>query len=298
MRVSPEDTAVDRAFVRIREGQVHYRTAGGGAARPLWMIHASPSSGLNLVPLMRELAVTRRVLAPDTPGNGDSAPLGVEQPEIVDYADAAVRTMDALGLDRVDLYGSHTGAHIAMEIAIARPERVERLVLDGIAMFTAEDKREFVERYAPGVQVDAFGSQLWWAWHFVRDQAWFFPYFRRDGAHNRGAGQPSPEGLHATTVEVLKAVRTYHLAYRAAFRHPDRERLPLVEVPTLVMADEADPLHAGVHEAASLVRGARRVIVPGEATPAGRRAKADLIRRFLDGETVGEAGAGGEGARQ
>jgi hypothetical protein len=163
-------------------------------------------------------------------------------------------------------------------------------VLDGIGMFTPDDKREFVARYAPAVEVDRFGSQLWWAWHFVRDQAWFFPYFRADPAHNRGLGVPSPDTLHAVTVEVLKAVRTYHLAYRAAFRHPDRERLPLVGVPTLVIADETDPLRAGVHEAARCVRAARRAIVAGEATADGRRAKAALIRAFLDGASVGEPG--------
>jgi pimeloyl-ACP methyl ester carboxylesterase len=289
MQASSEHTSVERAFVRIREGQVHYRTAGRGD-RVLWMIHASPASSWNLVPLMSELAATRRVIAPDTPGNGDSVPLGLAKPEIENYAEAAVRTMDALGLERVDLYGSHTGAHIAMEIAIARPERVGRLVIDGLGMFSPEDKIEFDARYAPAVEPDTFGSQFWWAWHFVRDQAWFFPYFRADAAHNRGAGAPSADRLHAVVVEVLKSVRTYHLAYRASFRHQDRQRLPLVTVPTLSLADEADPLKAGVHDVARLVKGARRAIVPGESTPAGRRAKADLIASFLDGATVGEPG--------
>lgn len=287
--MTSEHTAVERGFVRIREGQVHYRTAGRGD-RPLWMIHASPASSWNLVPLMSELAASRRVIAPDTPGNGDSVPLTLAKPEIADYAEAAVRAMDALGLERVDLYGSHTGAHIAMEIAIARPERVGRLVLDGLGMFSPEDKVEFEARYAPAVEPDAFGSQFWWAWHFVRDQAWFFPYFRADAAHNRGAGAPAAERMHAVVVEVLKSVRTYHLAYRASFRHPDRQRLPLVNVPTLSMADEADPLNVGVREVARLVKGARRAIIAGESTPAGRREKAAMIAAFLDGAAVGEAG--------
>lgn len=36
---------VDRGFVRIREGQVHFRSAGVAkpGARTLWMIHASPT---------------------------------------------------------------------------------------------------------------------------------------------------------------------------------------------------------------------------------------------------------------
>lgn len=283
MTPTADAPVVDRAFVRIREGQLHYRTAGSGAARPLWMIHASPSSSLNLVPLARELARTRRVFAPDTPGNGDSPPLAHASPEIADYADAALRTMDALGLERVDLYGSHTGAHTAVEIAIARPDRVGRVVLDGIGLFDPATKQRLLAHYAPAVEPDAFGAQLWWAWHFVRDQAWFFPYFERDPAHLRGVAQPSAEVLHAVTLEVLKSVRTYHLAYRAAFRHPDRERLPLVRVPTFVIADEADPLKAGVVEAAALLPDARHAILAGEGTAAGCAAKAERIRAFLDG---------------
>lgn len=285
---SPADgPRIDRAFVRIREGQVHYRTAGAGSARPLWMIHASPASSTSLVPLARELARSRPVYAPDTPGNGDSEPLGLVQPEAADYADAAVRTMDVLGLDRVDLYGSHTGAHIATEIAIARPDRVGALVLDGISFFTDEERREILERYAPEVRVDSTGSQLWWAWHFVRDQGWFFPYFRADAGHNRGQGLPSPQTLHAITVEVLKAIGTYHLAYRAAFRHDARARLPLVRVPTLSIADATDPLRSGATEAARLVPGARHASVAGERPADARREKAMLLAAFYDGAAAG-----------
>ncbi|HSN71580.1 MAG TPA: alpha/beta hydrolase, partial [Steroidobacteraceae bacterium] len=199
------------------------------------------------------------------------------------YADATLRAMDAFALREVDLYGSHTGAHIAVELAIARPDRVRRLVLDGIGLFDAATKERLLAHYAPAVRPDSFGSQIHWAWHFVRDQGWFFPYFERDAAHNRGLGAPSAQALHTTTVEGLKAIETYHLAYRAAFAHEDRKRLPLVTVPTLVIADETDPLKRGVAEAAALVPGAIGEILPGESTPRGLAQKAARISAFLDG---------------
>jgi len=257
---APEAIQVDRRFVRIEEGQVHLREAGAGE-RVLWMLHASPASSVSLVSLMQRLAPHRRVVAPDTLGNGDSAPARPAVPDIPYYADSSLRVMDALGIERADVYGSHTGAHIAIEMAIARPDRVRSIILDGIAMFTPEEKREYLASYAPAVEPDAIGSQFHWAWHFVRDQGWFFPYFKRDAAHNRGLAAPSAEALHRTTVEVLKAVRTYHHAYRAAFAHDDRGRLPLVKVPVFCIADVEDPLARGVPEAASLVPGGARQLV-------------------------------------
>ena len=274
---------IERSFVSIREGQVHLRRAGmASTARPLWMLHASPASSVSLAPLIRELAESRPVIAPDTLGNGDSAPAQPAVPDIAYYADSSLRVMDALGIEQADIYGSHTGAHIAVEMVIARPDRFPRMVLDGIGMFSPQQKFDYLANYAPAVQPDAIGSQLHWAWHFVRDQGWFFPYFHRDVAHLRGTDAPSAEALHTTTVEVLKAIRTYHHAYRAAFSHPDRERLPLVKTRTLVMADTSDPLKTGVDAAAALLPDATKTIFADASPTNYAAAKAGLLARFLD----------------
>ena len=282
-------TQIERAFVTIREGQVHLRRSVGpspGEAPPLWMIHASPASSVSLVGLMKHLGVSRSVIAPDTLGNGDSAAAAPAVPDIAYYAESSLRVMDALGIEQVDLYGSHTGAHIVTEMAIARPDRFRRMVLDGIAMFTPAQKQDYLAHYAPAIEPDAFGAQFHWAWHFVRDQGWFFPYFKRDAAHLRGIAMPSVESLHNTTLEVLKSVRTYHHAYRAAFAHPDRERLPLVKVPTLVMADSSDPLKGGVDEAAALLPGSLEKILDDGGDAASLARKAATIARFLDTGTL------------
>ncbi len=289
-----ERVQIDRAFVRIREGQVHLRRAGAGAGtgadrgggkrspRPLWMLHASPASSVSLVGLMQALAPGRSVIAPDTLGNGDSAPAEPAVPDCVYYAAASLRVMDALGIEQVDLYGSHTGAHIATEIAIARPDRVGRVVLDGVGLFTPEEKRDFGAHYAPSILPDSTGAQFHWALNFVRDQGWFFPYFKREPEYNRHLGAPSAEALHRTTVEVLKALTTYHHAYRAAFAHPDRERLPLLRAPTLAMADEEDPLRRGLDEALALLPNGQKLLFRGASEPDGLRRKAAAIAKFLD----------------
>lgn len=277
---------IDRAFVRIIEGQVHYRTCGTPSATgplPLYMIHASPAASGRLAPLIGKLGESRLVIAPDTLGFGDSPPAAQNVPDAEDYAESVVRIMDALSLERCDVYGSHTGAHIACELAIRYPDRVRRLVFDGIGMFSEDDKADFLANYAPEVHPDEFGQHLIWAWNFVRDQVLHFPYFRRTPEFRQpNAAMPPPEAIQAVVLDVIKGLTTYHKGYRAAFRHPDRERLPLITQRTFCMASEDDPLQAGVAEAASLVPDSEQAVVPGEGTPGGLAEKAKRIADFLD----------------
>lgn len=274
---------IERGFATISEGQVHFRrTRQRQHGRVIWMVHASPASSVTLVPYMRALGDVRSCIAPDTLGNGDSVAPTVAAPDIAHYAESSLRVMDAMGVAHADLYGSHTGAHIVMEMAIQQPHRFGRMVLDGIGMFTPEQKADMLSNYAPAVEPDFFGSQLHWAWHFVRDQGWFFPYYRRDAEHLRGIDPPSIDSLHNVTVEVLKSIRSYHLAYRAAFAHPDRERLPLVKIPTLLMADDTDPLRHGIQEASTLLPTAKTLLVEQSATPEGFNRKIAALSSFFE----------------
>ena len=116
---------IKRHYAYAGERRIHYRRAGSGP--PIVLLHASPGSSWGLESLMLKLADTHTVVALDSPGYGESAELAVDQPMIGDYADAMPATLDALGLDQVDLFGSHTGAAIAMETAVRYPERVRRV---------------------------------------------------------------------------------------------------------------------------------------------------------------------------
>ena len=274
---------IDRGFVRIAEGLVHYRFCGSGGAAPLYMIHASPASSLGLQPLMAALGETRRVIAPDTLGNGDSAPPGPDAPDMDYYAGSVARVLDALGIDQADIYGSHTGAHIACELAIRHPDRVRRVIFDGVGLMSHETRADYLARYAPEMRPDDWGRHFTWAWNFIRDQTLYFPYFKTDPDRARGLPVPPAESIHGLAVEVLKSITTYHKGYRAAFRHPDRERLPLVNRPALVMANVDDPLHVSTDEAAALVPGSRKALLPSARTPQGMAATIEAITRFLDG---------------
>jgi pimeloyl-ACP methyl ester carboxylesterase len=255
-------TQVFRSFLSLDDRQIHYRSSGlpieaQTERLPLCMAHASPGSSFSLVPLMRELAQGRAVFAPDMEGNGDSDPPLESEPEIAWYAERLARALDALNLDRVDLYGSHTGAQLACEFALMFPDRVGRLVFDGIALFPDAARSDFLANYAPAMQPDDYGRHYLWAYGFMRDQFIHFPHFRRDVAHRRTVGDvPPAEVLHRYTMEVLKALQTYHLAYHAAFRHRVEQRLPHLKPKSLVLSVEGDPLDIYAEEACALLPAA------------------------------------------
>ncbi len=271
-----------RAFVDLPGRQVHLREGGAGA--PLVMLHASPGSSAQLAPLAQSLAKNRRVIAPDTPGNGDSPALAVAAPEIADYARGLIELLDALELETVDLYGSHTGAAIAAEAAILEPGRVRRVVLDGFGLFSPAERDEYLDRYAPAFTPDHSGAYLQNAFMFLRDQLVYWPWYGRSAAHLHGGALPPPPALHAWLVELLKAVDTYPLAYGAAFRYPGVERLPLVTQSALALARAGDPLKPHTRAAADLMLQATYVdLSQGGGDPWGADPAA-AINAFLDAD--------------
>ena len=217
----PPAGAVERGFVRIDHGLIHYRYGGmeNPAGIPLYLAHAGPGSSLALRQLVAEFAHERRVIAPDMMGNGDSDPPPFQPTDLGFYVDCAVKLLDRLEIEQVDFYGCHTGAQIGVELAISHPDRVRRLVLDGLPLFSEAERADFLANYAPPVTPDEWGGQLSWAWTFLRDQMLHFPYYRRDPEHRLAKMTVlSASSLHRGVVDVLKALTTYHLAYHAAFQ--------------------------------------------------------------------------------
>ena len=281
---------IERQFVALREGQLHLRrleapaSYAGPPAPTVLLLHASPSSSWFMQGLMIELrkaGCNATLIAPDTLGNGDSAPPGIDRPDIAYFADSMRRMIDELALDCVDLYGSHTGARIACEFAAAYPDRVRRVVLDGIIEYEDEMRSAIIENYAPRIEPDEFGRQFVWAFNFVRDQALHFPWFMRDPDHRLDEPVPPPAVLHRAALDVLKALDTYADPYIAAFEYRAYERLPHIAAPALLLKPDTElpVLRAAVEKAASLLRDGRIATVPG-----GDAAKARAIAGFLASE--------------
>lgn len=282
MTTNAGEISIRRDFIDVGEIQVHYRACGDPAQPTLVMLHSGPGASSSLVPLIRRMARARRVLALDIPGFGDSTALGLPQPEIIDLADAIAAALDALAVGRFDAYGTHTGANIAAELAIRWPERVAHVIFDGIALYSPDMRADLLANYARQMKPDLDGAYLMKVWHFVRDQSIFWPWFRRDADHLRDVGLPSAKTLHDLVVEVLRAVETYHLGYRASFRYRKEERLPLIRTPTLFAGTPSDIFFAQFDEVANLVPGASKLVTPPYTDPAYPEKVLERFIEFLD----------------
>ena len=98
------------------------------AAPSLLLLHGFPSSSAQYEQLMQRLAGDLHVIAPDYPGFGRSPMLDgtTTFDRIAEVTDAFT---DAVGLGRFSMYMFDFGAPVGFRIAVARPARVEGLIM-------------------------------------------------------------------------------------------------------------------------------------------------------------------------
>jgi len=118
--------------VRTGRFETHVHDIGQGA--PVLLLHGSGpgvSAWANWRLVMPELAKTRRVVAPDMVGFGDTDRPTGQAYSMDSWVQQALDLMDALDLPQVDLVGNSFGGALALALAIRAPWRVRRLVLMG-----------------------------------------------------------------------------------------------------------------------------------------------------------------------
>ena len=269
------DTDLRRHVVHLADGRaVHLRTAGSGP--PVLLCHESPRSSVALTLLAGFLADRFTVLAMDTPGYGLSDPLLLDRPEIPDYADAAIGLLDALNIGRLPVYGTHTGASIAVEMARRHPDRIAAAVLDGYPVFTPAERAAFLDSYLPPFRPDPHGGHVAWLWARVRDQFTVFPW-NLWGAAARLPRDPPPLVLHdQVAADILRAGDGYRTGYAAAFRHHGPGPVPHLKVPVTFAARTDDLLFDQLARLPDLPEGC--TILPLDAgRPAWGAAIADSL---------------------
>jgi haloalkane dehalogenase len=231
---------ISRHFIAVGNRQMQVRRAGRGPA--LVLLHQSPLSSADLVPMMAELAPDFTCLAFDTAGYGHSDPLPQANPAIADYAEAVLAALDAAGVGRFLLYGNHTGGCIAAELARRHPERVAACALDGYVIFTPEEQRDLLAHYTPSLAPRWDGTHLVWLWARIRHEYAWFPWHRPGDGMRVDVDLPDARALHERMIDWLRAGENYFVAYKAAFRFDGAAVIRAVRVPTLLATMQPDPL--------------------------------------------------------
>lgn len=103
-----------------------YLEAGSGT--PVVLLHGLGATNASMLPTFWELARDHRVIAPDLPGFGDSGK-PVRSYDARFYARWLETFLDEVGIERALMVGNSMGGRVAIEAALASPQRVERLAL-------------------------------------------------------------------------------------------------------------------------------------------------------------------------
>ena len=111
-----------------------------GSGPPLALIHGLGTNRAIWRMVIPSLADRHRVLAPDLPGFGESAPAG-DGFELEAAADAVGDALASSSAEPVDLVGHSLGGAVALTLASRRPDAVRRLVLCAPAGFRPRSPR-------------------------------------------------------------------------------------------------------------------------------------------------------------
>ena len=220
-----------RQFIDGDYGQIHVRVStpeGEAAKPPLYCLHMSPKSGRQFVNFMTAASDDRVVVAPDNPGHGESDPPPAEpHVTIMDFARSAWRVADALGHEKIDLFGHHTGSKVAAEIAHQQPDRVRAIVMVSAAIFTAEEREQFDAEYSP-IPLDEKGTRFRTMWDRI--------------VYHRGPDM-TLEMMAVAMAENLRGGENYEWGHRAAFAYGSRFEEIVAELPhRITILNPADDL--------------------------------------------------------
>jgi pimeloyl-ACP methyl ester carboxylesterase len=249
-------------WVRIDGQPVNTIDLGDGP--PLVFVHGLTGSWPNWLEQLPVFAREHRVVAMDLPGFGHS-PMPRERITISSYARLLDELLDELRIDAAAIVGHSMGGFVSTELAIAFPERVERLVLVSAAGLSTYLSRDATRALSISRRFERILAALttWGAVNadtIVRRprlrEAIFADLTRHPGLLGAplaaelvrgGGGKPGFTGA-------LQALSTYSV----------RDRLPEIACPTLIVWGEHDHL-VPVRDAdvyAELIPDSRKIVFP------------------------------------
>ena len=155
--------------------------------------------------------------------------------------------MDALGQSGAVLSGIHTGAAIAVEIAVSRPDLVHRLVLYGVPDYVDEEGRSARRVSILPRKISPNGDHLMDIWNRYQNRT------------------PPLDPVIATQrlIEELQAGVGSPATNNAMTNYDLRSRLPRITVPTLILAGTKDRFYLESVGVAVRIPHCRRQVLEG-----------------------------------
>jgi pimeloyl-ACP methyl ester carboxylesterase len=210
----PAATPAQPQFLTVQGIRIRYASRGSG--RPLLLLHGWGTSLDTFDQMAADLGRFFSVTSFDFPGHGGSD-LPPTPWHVDDFVGLTLDVMAELGIARPAILGHSFGGRVAIKLAAARPEAVERLVLVDAAGVPPRQTFRRVMRRAASRFANAVGRRL-----------------GRPGQAVRGAivrRIASPDYLNAGPLRAT---------FLAIVKEDLRPSLPAIKCPTLLIWGESD----------------------------------------------------------
>jgi 3-oxoadipate enol-lactonase len=252
--------------ITTSRGAIGMAEAGDGDSTPIVFLHGVGSDKSVWRPQLAHFRASRRAVAFDYPGYGESDPAPDATSD--DFATAMVAAMDALGIQRAHICGLSLGGVIAMAMQSAAPHRCASLIL------------------ADSFAVHPDGQAI-----FDRSVTASRTIGMRALAEARAGvllGSAADETIRAEVIETMAGIdpAAYVVGARAVWLADQRDRASAIDLPTLVLVGDEDQVTPpALSEAlAALIDGSRLEIIPGAGHLANLEQPAAFnrqVERFL-----------------
>jgi pimeloyl-ACP methyl ester carboxylesterase len=130
----------EERFGVVKGCLLRYFVGGPERGAPVVLVHGLGGCAANWVDVAPLLARSRRVLVPELPGHGRSAPLAAV-PNLAVFADRIEALAQREGMAPAAYVGHSLGAVVALRLALRRPEAVSALVLAAAAGISSTSRR-------------------------------------------------------------------------------------------------------------------------------------------------------------
>ena len=247
------------ASIETERGRIGLIDTGSGDRTPIVFLHGVGSDKSVWKPQLDYFRQSRRALAFDYPGYGESeaAPDATRD----DFASAMLAAMDALGIDHAHICGLSLGGVVAIAVHSAAPDRCASLILAD--SFAVHPQGQAI--YERGVAASADMRGL---------------------AEARIGALLVSEEPRAAAIETMVRIdpEAYRTGARAVWLADQRERAAAIRVPALVICGDEDAITppALSEELASLIPSSKLQILKGASHLANLDKPAEFNRLIDD----------------